>query len=178
MPENLVTLRVFNSEVEAELAKGQLEGSGIPAYIFKDGCGNMYPNLQLARGIELKVQAVDESQAQDILRVYTLNVVTDEDDDGAYEVINQETMMINEAKNLAKKAFFLLIISIGTVPGLITLPIAFTQSRQALELINRTKSASTLLKAGIWTIIMLSGFMTIVYLVIAMMSFMKKYSGF
>lgn len=176
MPENLVTLRVFNSEVEAELAKGQLEGSGIPAYIFKDGCGNMYPNLQLARGIELKVQAMDEAQAQDVLRVYTLRVITDEDDEN--EVINQETMMINEAKNLTKKAFLLLIISIGTVPGLITLPMAFTQSRQALGLINKTKSASTLLKAGIWTIIMLSGFMTIVYIAIAMMSFMKKYSGF
>lgn len=178
MPENLVTLRVYNSEIDAELAKGQLEGSGIPAYIFKDGCGNMYPNLQLARGIELKVHASDEAQSQDILRVYTLRVIPSEEDDHEVEVINHETMLINEAKNLAKKAFFLLIISLGTVPGLITLPIAFKQSRQALDLLNKTKSANTFLRAGIWTIIFLSGFMTIVYLVIAMMSVMKKYSGF
>ena len=174
MPENLVTLRVYNSEIEAELAKGQLQGSGISAYIFKDGCGNMYPNLQLVTGIELKVHAGDEARAHDVLRVYNLRVISVEENNNNDEIIDQETLMINEAKNLAKKAFFLLIISLGTIPGLITLPIAFKQSRQALDLIKGTKSASGFLKAGIWMIIVLSGILTIMYLVIATMSIMKK----
>lgn len=109
MQENLITIWTFSSEIEAELVKGQLEGSGIPAYIFKDVCGSMYPNLQLIRGIELKVHYSDESQARAVLRGYNIAVVQEADQTSEDIDDDQDIFMIMEAKNLTKKPFSFLL---------------------------------------------------------------------
>ena len=65
----LVTVASFNSDHEAEVARGILEYSGIQAYVFKDDCGGMLPQLQSIRGVHLKVNAQDREKALEILEM-------------------------------------------------------------------------------------------------------------
>ena len=67
MPEEMVTIKTFNNETEAEIAKGYLYNSGIKAFVSKDDCGGMYPQLQAA-GVILKVSLIDATRAKRVLR--------------------------------------------------------------------------------------------------------------
>lgn len=57
----------FTSEIDAELAKSQLESVGIEAAIVKDDGGSMFPSLQVTEGVQLLVAADDEENARSIL---------------------------------------------------------------------------------------------------------------
>ena len=61
---DLVLLKTFPSEIEAELFKSILEGEGIPALLVKDDCGGSYPELQWARGVRLLVRREDLERAR------------------------------------------------------------------------------------------------------------------
>jgi hypothetical protein len=61
MEEKKVVIRVYENEMEAELAKGHLKSSGITASIVKDDGGGMLPSLQNTAGVRL---VVDESQIE------------------------------------------------------------------------------------------------------------------
>ena len=63
----LITIASFNSDYEAQVAKGILHSSGIDAFVFKDDCGGMMPQLQSITGVHLKVSAQDEDEAKSIL---------------------------------------------------------------------------------------------------------------
>ena len=67
MSEKIVTIKSFSSAVEANLVKGKLESSGIPAFVFKDDLGGMRPHLQLTSGVNLKVRRKDAKRALKIL---------------------------------------------------------------------------------------------------------------
>lgn len=67
MEQRLITLEVFGSEIEAELARERLEVSGIEAHISKDDAGGARPDLQLARGVRLLVFEEDTAAAREIL---------------------------------------------------------------------------------------------------------------
>jgi hypothetical protein len=49
-----VTVRRFQSTIEAEIAGGALEAAGIPAFIQADDAGGMRPHLQ-QHGVALRV---------------------------------------------------------------------------------------------------------------------------
>jgi hypothetical protein len=67
MADDLVMVRVFDNEVEAEIARGELEAAGIRAVVLKDDAGGMYPFLQGASGVRLMVAPDDTDRAEDIL---------------------------------------------------------------------------------------------------------------
>ena len=67
MSDDLVMVRRFDNEVEAEIARGELEASGIPAVVMKDDAGGMYPFLQGASGVRLMVTPDDAERAAEIL---------------------------------------------------------------------------------------------------------------
>jgi len=61
MEEKQVVVGEYENEIDAEIAKGHLESSGIPAFILKDDSGGMLPSLQNTEGVQL---VVDESQSE------------------------------------------------------------------------------------------------------------------
>ena len=65
--EKLVAVKVFNSRVEAEVAKSFLENYGIKAFIRSDDAGGMFPQQQYARGVELSVEKSDLREAKKLL---------------------------------------------------------------------------------------------------------------
>ncbi len=67
MTNEMVVVKVFNNETEAEIAKGHLESEGITALITKGDVGGMYPSLQQTEGVKLLVNKNDAEEARGIL---------------------------------------------------------------------------------------------------------------
>ena len=65
--EKLIVVKVFNSRVEAEMAKSFLEGYGIKALVRSDDAGGMFPQQQYTRGVELSVEKSDLQEAKKLL---------------------------------------------------------------------------------------------------------------
>ena len=64
----LITLRIFNTEVEAELLKAYLETNGIEAFVFGSILANTY-NLfnNTSGGVQLKVSENDFEKANELM---------------------------------------------------------------------------------------------------------------
>lgn len=60
---DLVTIRVFNDELEANFAKSTLESEGIDSMLSRDNAGGMEPPLSLSQGIKLIVRSEDAERA-------------------------------------------------------------------------------------------------------------------
>ncbi len=67
MEENQVVVGEYENEIDAEIAKGHLEASGIPASIIKDDGGGMFPSLQNTEGVQLLVAETQREKAKKIL---------------------------------------------------------------------------------------------------------------
>ncbi len=67
MANRFTVLEVFNSEIEAEISRAQLQASGIEAFVSKDDVGGMRPHLQLSHGVRLMVSSEDMELAREIL---------------------------------------------------------------------------------------------------------------
>ena len=65
-----VTVRTFQSTMEAEIAKGALEAAGIQAFVQADDAGGMRPHLQ-QHGVALRVAADDAARAEQVLSAST-----------------------------------------------------------------------------------------------------------
>jgi hypothetical protein len=63
-----VVVGEYESEIDAEIAKGHLEASGIPASITKDDGGGMLPSLQNTEGVQLVVAETQREKAKKILQ--------------------------------------------------------------------------------------------------------------
>lgn len=63
----LVTIRSFDSEAEAELAKTKLESAGIKSFLSGDDCGGLRPAMTFTNGIKLVVRAEDAVRVGEIL---------------------------------------------------------------------------------------------------------------
>jgi hypothetical protein len=66
--EKQVVVGEYENEIDAEIAKGHLEASGIPASIIKDDGGGMLPSLQNAGGVKLVVVEIHREKAKKILQ--------------------------------------------------------------------------------------------------------------
>ena len=65
---NLIILKAFSSEIEAELAKGALEAEGVDSIISSDTAGGMRPHLAWAgSGFKLMVREDEVTIARTIL---------------------------------------------------------------------------------------------------------------
>jgi hypothetical protein len=67
MRDEMIVIKVFGSEMEAEIIKGRLESQGITAIIAKDDVGGMLPPLQQTMGVKLLVNKNDAKKANSIL---------------------------------------------------------------------------------------------------------------
>ena len=63
----LVTIRTFNSEFEAIVAKSALQAAGIDCMISADDCAGLRPSLTMANGIKLIVRSDDVDRVEEIL---------------------------------------------------------------------------------------------------------------
>jgi hypothetical protein len=66
--EKQVVVGEYENEIDAEIAKGHLEASGIPASIIKDDGGGMLPSLQNTEGVQLVVDETQSEKAKKILQ--------------------------------------------------------------------------------------------------------------
>lgn len=64
---NLVTVKVCGSRIEATIAKSVLDSAGIRSIIAADDAGGYYPPTILSK-IELKVNEKDEDKAKKLLK--------------------------------------------------------------------------------------------------------------
>jgi hypothetical protein len=69
MEPHQVVVGEYDNEIDAEIAKGHLEASGISASIIKDDGGGMFPSLQNVDGVKLLVAETQGEEARRILRV-------------------------------------------------------------------------------------------------------------
>ena len=69
MESNQVVVGEYDNEIDAEIAKGHLEASGISASIIKDDGGGMFPSLQNVDGVQLLVAESQGEEARKILQV-------------------------------------------------------------------------------------------------------------
>jgi hypothetical protein len=69
MPDELVVVRTFQNELEAQLAKGRLESAGIESMISCDDCAGLQPQLQYIYGVKLLVFDYDLAEAREILEI-------------------------------------------------------------------------------------------------------------
>jgi hypothetical protein len=63
----LVPVRSFTTDMEAEIAKSALEAFGIECMISRDDCGGQRPHLAFSEGIRLLVRAEDSEKAEQVL---------------------------------------------------------------------------------------------------------------
>lgn len=62
-----VVVRLFDHEMDAEIAKGYLSDAGIESMITKDDGGGMLPSLQQGDGVQLIVPLSQLAQAKRII---------------------------------------------------------------------------------------------------------------
>jgi hypothetical protein len=67
MEEKQVVVGKYENEIDAEVAKGHLRASGIPASIIKDDGGGMLPSLQSTEGVQVVVDKTQAEKAKKIL---------------------------------------------------------------------------------------------------------------
>ena len=65
--EDLIAIRTFTSESEADIAKGALQAFGIECMLSHDDCGGQRPHLTLTGGIRLLVRPEDAERAEEAL---------------------------------------------------------------------------------------------------------------
>ena len=65
--ENLATLKIFNTRIEAEVLRSLLESSGIKSWILSDDAGSMYPSQASINGVRLMVRDEDFKTASELL---------------------------------------------------------------------------------------------------------------
>jgi hypothetical protein len=67
--DEVVALHVFNTHVEADLARSALEAAGIDSVIAADDAGGMRPHMDLTRGVVIMVRVEDAERARQILEI-------------------------------------------------------------------------------------------------------------
>jgi hypothetical protein len=65
--QDLIAIRTFTSESEADIAKGALQAFGIDCMLSHDDCGGQRPHLNMGEGIRLLVRSGDAGQAEEAL---------------------------------------------------------------------------------------------------------------
>jgi len=65
--ENLTTLKICNTRIEAEVLKSLLESSCIKSWILSDDAGSMYPAQTSMYGVRLMVRDEDFKTASELL---------------------------------------------------------------------------------------------------------------
>lgn len=67
MADDIVILRKYGNEVEAQFAATVLEANGIPARVMADTAGGAFPSMALLFPVRLLVRAADADLARELL---------------------------------------------------------------------------------------------------------------
>lgn len=67
MADDIVVLREYGIEVEAQFAATVLEANGIPARVIADTAGGAFPSMALLFPVRLLVRASDADLARELL---------------------------------------------------------------------------------------------------------------
>jgi hypothetical protein len=67
MSDDLVVVRSFSNQFDADVAKSALDASGIDSVVQADDAGGMEPGLWPGRGVQLLVRAEDAKRARQVL---------------------------------------------------------------------------------------------------------------
>jgi hypothetical protein len=65
--DDIVVLRKYGNEVEAQFAATVLEANGIPARVMADTAGGAFPSMALLFPVRLLVRAADADLARELL---------------------------------------------------------------------------------------------------------------
>jgi hypothetical protein len=65
--DDIVVLRKYGNEVEAQFAATVLEANGIPAQVIADTAGGAFPSMALLFPVRLLVRAADADLARELL---------------------------------------------------------------------------------------------------------------
>ena len=68
---NLVTVALFPTRIEADLARGALEAAGIYGIVAADDAGQQNPGLDYSRGVAVMVREADLEAAHQVLHEAT-----------------------------------------------------------------------------------------------------------
>lgn len=71
--EEVVVLRIFDSETHARMAQQVLHEASVKAVVCKDDVGGMEPHLRLTGGAHLVVNRTDAERAQQVLKPWIFN---------------------------------------------------------------------------------------------------------
>jgi predicted Fe-Mo cluster-binding NifX family protein len=72
MEEKQIIIANYENEIDAEIAKGHLESSGISASVIKDDGGSMLPSMQITEGVQLVVTESQSEKAKKILQAKSI----------------------------------------------------------------------------------------------------------
>ena len=64
---DLIAIRTFTSESEADVARLALEAFGIDCMFGRDDCGGQRPSLTMSEGIRLVIRSADAHRAEEVL---------------------------------------------------------------------------------------------------------------
>ena len=64
----LSTIKIFNSRIEAEIARSYLESAGIKSEISSDDAGQNISSLQALRGVKLLTSVENLGKARELLK--------------------------------------------------------------------------------------------------------------
>jgi len=67
MSDDIVVLREYGNEAEANLVASMLEANGVPSRVAADTAGGAFPSLALVFPIRLLVRAADLAFARELL---------------------------------------------------------------------------------------------------------------
>ena len=68
MSEEIVVIKTFANEIEANMAQQVLQESGVRAFVSTDDAGGMEPHLQRTNGVRLLVNRADAELASAALQ--------------------------------------------------------------------------------------------------------------
>jgi hypothetical protein len=71
--DDLIVIRTFLNNMEAELARGALEAAEIDSMIRSDDCGGVRPHLWM-HGVQLLVRQEDRDRAEEVLGTVATSV--------------------------------------------------------------------------------------------------------
>jgi hypothetical protein len=71
MPEEIIVLKVFATEMDAVMARDVLQDEGVTSFVSRDDGGGMEPHLQRTHGVRLMINSADAERAHRILRTLT-----------------------------------------------------------------------------------------------------------
>jgi len=154
MTGKLITVAIFISDFEAEIAKGKLRSSGIDSFIFKDDCGGMRPHMLLTAGVQLKVSERDVSEARNALQSEVENEIQMQNmDEVAYQKVQ---LFLNRARGW-------ILVGFAIIPGWISFPISYIYATKASTLSKNKKIDDPNLNQKIIRVRFVAGLFSLLY---------------